>query len=73
LGCLAPYIEREREVRADPTIYRWFEWLELEMQKIDKRRLGRTRAFDPAARDAAIADRIAVFRVRLDREVSSPQ
>jgi hypothetical protein len=67
-GVLAPYIEREREMRADPTIYRWFEWLELEMQKIDTRRLGRSRAFDPAVRDAAIADRIAVFRVRLDRE-----
>ena len=71
-GVMAPYIEQEREGRADPSIYRWFEWLELEMRKIDKRRLGRSRAFDPAIREAAIADRIAVLRVRLDRERVTP-
>jgi hypothetical protein len=67
-GVLVPYVEREREVRADPTIYQWFEWLELEMRRVDERRLGRSRSFDPATRTSAIAERIAVFRVRLDRE-----
>ena len=70
-GVLAPYIEREREQRADPTIHRWFEWLELEMQRIDKKRLGRSRAFDPAIRVAAIADRIAVLGVRMDRDIAT--
>ena len=67
-GILAPYTEREREQRADPTIHRWFEGLELEMQRIDKKRLGRSRAFDPAVRTAAIADRVAVLTARMDRD-----
>jgi hypothetical protein len=67
-GVLAPYIEHERDNRGDPTIYQSFEWLELQMRRLDKRRLRRSRVFDPSTRTAAIADRIAVMRIRLDRE-----
>ena len=70
-GVLAPYIEHERANRADPTIYQSFEWLELQMRRLDMRRLGRSRGFEPSTRAAAIADRIAVMRVRLDRERES--
>jgi hypothetical protein len=67
-GILAPYIEQERATSADPTVYRWFEWLELEFRRIDQRRLGRSRSFDPATRASAILDRIAVLRARMERE-----
>jgi hypothetical protein len=67
-GILAPYIERERATSADPTVYRWFEWLELEFRKLDERRLGRSRSFDPATRASAIAERIAVLAARMERD-----
>jgi hypothetical protein len=66
-GVLAPYIEKERTTKDDPTLYQWFEWLERELTRIDMRRLGRARTFDPQTRSRAIEDRIAVLRVRLDR------
>lgn len=70
-GVLAPYIEQERTRTGDPTIYHSFEWLEYQMRRIDMRRLGRSRVFDPSRRTAAISDRIAVLRARLDRERES--
>jgi len=66
-GVLAPYIEQERTTTDDPTLYQWFEWLERQMTRVDMRRLGRARTFDPVTRSSAIADRIAVLRARLDR------
>lgn len=66
-GALAPYIEQERATKDDPTLYQWFEWLEHEMTRLDMRRLGRARTFDALNRSSAIADRIAVLAVRLDR------
>jgi hypothetical protein len=67
-GVMAPYIKQERARTADSTVYRWFEWLELEMRRIDRRRLGGSRSFDPATSASAIADRIAVLRERMERE-----
>lgn len=67
---LGPYIEHDREANDDPTFYNWFEWLELEMRRIDMKRTGRTAAFDPATRADQIARRIGVFRSKVLRETS---
>ena len=67
-GVLAPYVEHDRQASGDPTLYRWFEWVELEMRKIDLKRTGRVVAFDPSSRASEIADRIEIFRSKLLRE-----
>lgn len=67
-GVLAPYIEHDREVGDDLTIYHWFEWLELEMRRIDVKRGGHPVVFDPATRTAEIAQRIEIFKAKLLRE-----
>jgi hypothetical protein len=67
-GVLAPYIEHDRQASGDPTLYRWFEWVELEMRKIDLKRTGRVVVFDPSSRASEIADRIEIFRAKLLRE-----
>ncbi len=70
-GVLSPYIEHDRAASGDPTIYRWFEWVEMEMRRIDVRRTGKAVVFDPATRASAIADRIEIFRSKLGREAGS--
>ena len=65
-GVLAPYIATAR--KAEPQAYRWFEWLELEMRRLDVRHSGAERRFDPATRVAAIDDRISIFRAKLERD-----
>jgi hypothetical protein len=67
-GVLAPYVEHDRAARRDPRLYRWFEWLEHEMRKIDVRETGRIVAYDPATRSVEIRDRIAKFRSKVLRE-----
>ena len=67
-GVLAPYIEHDRAVSGDPTIYHWFEWLELEMRRIDVKRTGQAAVFDPATRATEIAARIAIFRSLMQRD-----
>ncbi len=69
-GVLSPYIEHDRAASGDPTIYRWFEWVEMEMRRIDVRRTGKAVVFDPATRASAIADRIEIFRSKLAREAA---
>ncbi len=70
-GVLWPYIEHDRAASGDPTIYRWFEWVELELRRIDVRRTGKAVVFDPATRASAIAARIAIFRSKLAREAAT--
>jgi hypothetical protein len=70
-GVLWPYIEHDRAASGDPTIYRWFEWVELELRRIDVRRTGNALVFDPATRASAIAVRIAMFRSKLAREAAN--
>ena len=67
-GVLSPYIEHDRAAGGDPSIYRWFEWLELEMRRIDVKRTGRAVVFDAANRASEIADRIAIFRLLMLRD-----
>jgi hypothetical protein len=67
-GVLAPYIEHDRLASGDPTLYRWFESVELEMRRIDLKRTGHAVVFDPSSRASEIADRIEIFRSKLLRE-----
>jgi len=66
-GVLSPYIEHDRAAGRS-SIYRWFEWLELEMRRIDVKRTGRAVVFDAANRASEIADRIAIFRLLMLRD-----
>ncbi len=67
-GVLSPYIQHDRAATGDPTIYRWFEWLELEMRRIDTKRIGHVVVFDAATRASEISQRIVIFRSKLVRE-----
>jgi len=67
-GILEPYIRHDRAEKPGADPYEWFEWLEREMRRIDAKRSRPHPPFDHATRDAQIADRIAVFTAKLERE-----
>jgi hypothetical protein len=46
---LAPYIEQDRVTENNPTLFEWFEKLELEMKKVDHKLVGRQLEFEVAS------------------------
>jgi hypothetical protein len=67
-GILEPYVRHDRAADPIAFTYEWFEWLEREMRRIDAKRNRPHPPFDHATREAQIADRIAIFTAKLERE-----
>ena len=65
---LQPYIQSDREREPTAIPYAWFEWLERKMRQIDAEHGEAHPRFDESTRDAQIAARIEIFRLKLERE-----
>lgn len=65
---LEAHIGHDRSSSGNTDLYQWFEWLEREMRRLDRRH-GHSRArLDREAMNAEIAARIRIFRDKLHRD-----
>ena len=66
---LKPYIAHDRDAAPHEVPYRWFEWMEGEMRRLDDAHNQRHEQYDETKRLAMIDRRIRIFREKLAREL----
>ena len=68
---LAPYIRHERTTSGNPSLYEWFEKLELEMERLDRKMLGRALNFDVSAENQRLSIEHVTARLQLHADAKT--